>query len=101
VGSATGDWLEFKDSIERVWFHTRQSSPERASPGGGRSKRMDRRENRVGGGPGTGIYLIDPRNGELPARIRRASKCGWVGCVLRSAFTPAVLKLIVVTTPPP
>jgi WD40 repeat protein len=58
-------------------------------------------QNRVEGGRATGIYLIDPKNGELFERIPPSSKCDWVGLPFRHAFALDGAQLITVADPPP
>ncbi|MDP9329710.1 MAG: PQQ-binding-like beta-propeller repeat protein [Actinomycetota bacterium] len=99
--SATGDLVwEIKDKNRGGWFSHPQFSPD-GSVLAVAFNRYWTKQNRVEGGRATGIYLIDPRNGELLDRIPPSSKCGWVGLPSGSAFTPNGAQLILVADPPP
>jgi WD40 repeat protein/class 3 adenylate cyclase/energy-coupling factor transporter ATP-binding protein EcfA2 len=99
--SETGDlaW-EIRDDVGAGWFSHPQFSPD-GSVLAVVFNRYWTEENRVEGGRATGIYLIDPKNGEIIERIPPSSKCDWVGLPFRYAFTLDGAQLITVADPPP
>ncbi len=99
--SATGDlaW-ETRDDVGAGWFSHPQFSPD-GSVLAVAFNRYWTKQNRVEGGRATGIYLIEPRSGEVLERIPPSSKCHWVGLPSRYAFTPDGAQLITVADPPP
>jgi WD40 repeat protein/class 3 adenylate cyclase/energy-coupling factor transporter ATP-binding protein EcfA2 len=99
--SATGDlaW-EIRDDVGAGWFSHPQFSPD-GSVLAVAFNRYWTKQNRVEGGRATGIYLMEPRSGELLERIPPSSKCDWVGLPFRNAFTPDGAQLIRVADPSP
>jgi WD40 repeat protein/class 3 adenylate cyclase len=99
--SATGNlaW-EIKDDVGAGWFSQPHFSPD-GSVLAVAFNRYWTKEHRVDGGRATGIYLIEPRGGELVEMIPPSSKCDWVGLPFRYAFTPDGDQLLRVADPPP
>jgi WD40 repeat protein/class 3 adenylate cyclase len=99
--SATGNvaW-EIKDDLGAGWFSQPHFSPD-GSVLAVAFNRYWTEEHRVDGGRATGIYLIEPRSGELVEMIPPSSKCDWVGLPFRYAFTPDGDQLLRVADPPP
>jgi class 3 adenylate cyclase/WD40 repeat protein len=99
--SATGNlaW-EIKDDVGAGWFSQPQFSPD-GSVLAVAFNRYWTKEHRVDGGRATGIYLIQPRSGELVGMIPPSSKCDWVGLPFRYAFTPDGDQLLRAIDPPP
>ena len=98
--SATGELAWEIGDAGAGWFSHPQFTPD-GSVLAVAFNRYWTKQNRVEGGRPAGIYLIEPRSGEVLDRIPPSSKCDWVGLPFRNAFTPDGAELITVADPPP
>ena len=91
---------EIKDDVGAGWFSRPHFSPD-GSVLAVAFSRYWTNERKLEGGSATGIYLIEPKSGNIIDVIPPSSQCDWVGLPFRDAFTPDGVHLLRMVDPPP
>ena len=99
--ASTGEtaW-EIKDDLGAGWFSRPHFSPD-GSVLAVAFSRYWTTERKVEGGLATGIYLIEPRSGNILDVIPPSPQCDWVGLPFREPFTLDGVQLLRIVDPTP